>query len=372
MPKPLSAVDCVSPALDQTKRQLFAPFRLKRWWRLALVCLLTGEFVGGGGGGFPTNFTIPHIPTPPRNGKELFAFPNAEWEQLLPWVPWIVAGVVLLFLLVFLFIYVAAVYRFVLFDSVLYDRCELKGSWSRWEPSGRSYFYWSLGLFAVSMLGVGLIMGGAALIAWRGGLFHNPSDHVLALILDGGAAFLLLLLCSLVVGITGVLAKDFCVPIMAMENVGVLDAWRRLLPILSAQKLSFTGYVLMKIVLVIAAAIIVGMVSMVIFIVLLIPLVIAGLIIFFGGKAMGLTFNLATISILVILGGAVLTAFLYLLALINTPAMVFFQSYMIHFMGSRYPTLGAIVFPPPPEPPPLPLAPPPALPSPPLPEPSIG
>ena len=65
--------------------------------------------------------------------------------------------------------------------------------------------------------------------------------------------------------------------------------------------------------------------------------------------------NVTTISILVVMGGAILAGFIYLVALINTPAMVFFQSYMLHFMGSRYPALGAVVFPPPSEiPPPLP------------------
>src|ERR1035437_1309423 len=58
MSKPLSAVDCVSPALAQTKKQLFAPFQSRRWLRLAVVCILTGEFAGGGGGG-GGNFHFP-------------------------------------------------------------------------------------------------------------------------------------------------------------------------------------------------------------------------------------------------------------------------------------------------------------------------
>ena len=103
------------------------------------------------------------------------------------------------------------------------------------------------------------------------------------------------------------------------------------------------------------------------FIILLIPLGITALIIFFGGKAIGLILSVATISILVALGGGILAGFIYLIALINTPPMVFFQSYVLHFFGSRYPALGAIVFPPPPEAPP-----PPALVEPPIIEPSLG
>jgi hypothetical protein len=57
----------------------------------------------------------------------------------------------------------------------------------------------------------------------------------------------------------------------------------------------------------------------------------------------------------------------YALALISVPAVVFFVAYAIHFFGSRYPALGALlhaapplavspppVIPPPTEPPPLP------------------
>jgi len=370
MAKPLSAVDCIAPAFAQTKRQLFAPFRLKRWARMALICLITGEFAGGGGG--PSgNFNLPT--SHPRSGKSLFAIPNIDWSKFLPWLPWILAGVVLLFLFIFLWIYVASVYRFVLFDSVLHDRCELKGSWRRWEPCGRSYFYWCLAVFVVTTAGSGLLIGVPLFIAWRAGLFHLPGQHLAALILGGAALLFLMVAFFVLIAVVGLFTKDFCVPIMAMENVGALDAWRRLLPMLAAEKMAFTGYVLMKIVLAIGSAIIFGIITFLTLIVLLIPLGIAGVIIFFGGKAMGLTLNVATISILVVMGGIILTGFLYLIALISTPPMVFFQSYVLHFIGSRYETLGVVLFPPPPEtlPPSEPQIPPP-LDGLPLIEPSVG
>jgi hypothetical protein len=297
----------------------------------------------------------------------LLAHPGIDWGKLLPWLPWILAGVVVVFILIFLWIYVASVYRFVLFDSVLYDRCELKGSWGRWEPCGRSFFYWCLAILAVFVVGYSLLIGVPLLIAWRAGLFHHPGHHLLVLIL-GGAGLLFLLIALFVLGaITALFAKDFCVPIMAMEKVGVLDAWRRLLPLLAAEKMAFTGYVLMKIVLALGCAIIFGIITLLAMLALLIPLGIMAAIVFFGGKALGLTLNPATISILVVTGGIILAGILYLIALISTPPMVFFQSYMLHFFGSRYPALGAVVFPPPAETPPLP-----PHDEPPILEPSIG
>src|ERR1035437_3429025 len=92
--------------------------------------------------------------------------------------------------MVILWIYMASVYRFVLFDSVLYDRCELKGSWARWERCGRSYCLWSLSLFAVFIAGDGLLIAAPLLVAWRIGLFRHPGDHLAVLIL-GGLALLI-------------------------------------------------------------------------------------------------------------------------------------------------------------------------------------
>jgi len=44
-----SAVDAIYPAIEHTKKQLFQPFRLGQWTRLALVGLLAGELGSGGG-----------------------------------------------------------------------------------------------------------------------------------------------------------------------------------------------------------------------------------------------------------------------------------------------------------------------------------
>lgn len=350
MPKPLSAVDCISPALDRTKRQLFVPFRFRRWERLAVICMITGEFSGGGG--FPGGYN--YHPTRSRGGSTAFLSRHFDWHALEGFLPWIILGVGLLLLLILVWIYAAAVYRFVLFDSVLHDRCELKGSWSRWEAAGRSYFLWMLSLFFTVWAALLLLIGGPICAAWFAGLFEHPRAHLVSLILGGIALLFLLFVIIVTSAVVGVLAKDFCVPFMALENVGVLDAWRRLLPMLAAEKMAYTGFLLMKIVLAMGSAIIFGIATLLALIIVAIPLVIAGVILFFVGKAIGLAWNLTTISIVLILAGILLTGIFYLIALISTPPMVFFQSYLLHFFGSRYPALGAIVSPPPPEPPPAP------------------
>jgi hypothetical protein len=86
--------------------------------------------------------------------------------------------------------------------------------------------------------------------------------------------------------------------------------------------------------------------------------------------AAGLTWNLYTITLAVVVGSIVIFSLLYLMSLVSVPAVVFFPAYSIHFFASRYPALDALIHPappvvlPPPPPPDAPPDPPPLLPTP--------
>src|SRR5215475_6118845 len=62
---PVSAVDVIRPAFDHTVRQLFKPFRLGQWVRLAFTGLLAGELGTSGGCSF-------QIPWRPPNRSDQF------------------------------------------------------------------------------------------------------------------------------------------------------------------------------------------------------------------------------------------------------------------------------------------------------------
>jgi hypothetical protein len=356
MPPRLSAVQAVTPAFEQTKQQLFKPFRFRHWLNLATVSLVTGEFAGGGSGGWLEG----RFPPPPRRrggDSLLVAFADPSWERLKEFLPWILLGVAVLIVLFLLWLYAASVYRFILFDSVLYNRCELRQGWRRWKPHGYSYFLWILCLAMAVPAVLGVLIGGPIFLAWRAHIFDHPKEHLALLILGGVGLFLLFVGVLLCAAIVALFAKDFVVPVMAMENMRVLDAWRRLLPMLGAEKMSYVGYVLMKIVLAVGSAIIFGIINLLAILVLLIPMGILGVAIYFLAKAAGLTWTLGTTSIAVVLGGAAVFVIFYVIAFISAPAMVFFQSYALHFFGSRYPALGTVLFPPSPPPSPSPAMP---------------
>lgn len=335
----LSGVDAISPAMERAKHQLFAPFRFDYWLRLATLCLLTGELTGGGGG--PSGLLNFQLPSRRHGGLvEFISWPQSVDSRWMEFWPWIVTGVAVLFALALLFVYVASVFRFVLFDTVLHGRCELMAGWRRWQRQGSSYFLWLMGFGLASFAAVLIVIGVPVYLAWMAGIFNQPGEHIALLIIGG------LLLIVVVAGVTllsalgALFAKDFVVPVMALEDVGVLEGWRRVLPLLEAEKGACALYVLMKIALAVGSALLFGIVDFLVILALLIPVCIAAVVAIVVGSAAGLTWNTVTISVAVVAGGAVLTVLLYVISFVSAPAMVFFQAYSLHFFGSRYPRLG--------------------------------
>lgn len=345
----LSGVDAVTPAVEHVKKRLFQPFRWSLYWRLSLLGLLTGEFGMGGGGG---NFRVPS--GFPRDGKkdllQFFAGEADVGRFVSQWLPWIVLGVAVLVVLGLLWLYVSSVFRFVLLETVLHGRCELRAGWRRWQQPGWSFFWWQIGVSLVVLLILGVVVGLPLLLGAALGVLQNPKEHLGLAILGGLAIFFAAFAVLILNLLVWLFTKDFVVPIMALEDTGAVEGWRRFTPLLKAEKGAYTVYVLMKMVLAVGAAILFGIINLIVLLVLLIPLGIAAVGGVMAGKAAGLTWTAFTIAAAVTVGVALLLVMFWMFALINTPGMYFFQSYTLHFFGSRYARVGAILFPPPPQP----------------------
>jgi len=171
----------------------------------------------------------------------------------------------------------------------------------------------------------------------------------------------------LVLAVVFVLTKDFVVPQMALEDIGVMEGWRRLWRMIEAEKGGYAGYIGMKIVMAIAAGIVVGIATLVLGLILAIPTVAFSIIAVITGKTAGLTWNAYTITLAVVVGCVLLAIFLYVIALISVPVIVFFPAYSIYFFAARYPALSAVLYPAPPAPQIPPVATPPPYEPPPVP-----
>ena len=203
-----------------------------------------------------------------------------------------------------------------------------------------------------------LLIGIPAVFALALGWFREPKQHLVGLILGGMVLFFVFFACLLVWLVVHVLTKDFVVPQMALEDISAFEGWRRLFPQLESEKGGYAAYILMKIVMTLGVAVIIGIITFIVLLLMLIPVGGLGAIAVLGGKAAGLQWNLYTITVAVVAGCILLAIILYVISLISVPAMVFFPAYSIYFFASRYPALDALLHPAPP----LPVAPPPEAP----------
>lgn len=345
---PVSASAAIDPAFAHTKQQLLRPFRLGQWMRLGVVGLLAGEAGSSGG----CNFNYP-LSTPHQGSRH---FLGAGWPAPMGNHPLLlfalVAALIVIALgLAVLFAYIGSVMRFILFDSIIARECHIRRGWTRRKDMGSRLFVFQLGLMlatlATFLVVIGIPAGCAAALGW----FRHPGDHVLGLVLAGIAWLLVFLALVIVVAVIDVMTKDFVVPQMALEGVSAMDGWRRLWLWLKFDKGGYAGYIGMKIVLAIAAAILVGIATIIALLVLLLPIGGVGVAVAIAAKTAGWTWNLYSIALAVILGCIAFAILMSVILLLSAPAIVFFPAYSIYFFAPRYAQLAALLWPQPATPP---------------------
>jgi hypothetical protein len=341
-PAPISAIDAIAPAFRMARQELLQPFRFGFWARMAVVSFFAGEVTGGG-------ISIPNIPQHSgRSGSHwlpVAAFDPSTLLKLLPWIFAIAVASVLMFLL---FLYVHSVCRFILFDSVLTGRCSLRQGWGRWHQPGTRYFVWLIFFELIMLLLIAVFIGLPIFAWWRAGIFENPSQH-LGLLIGGGLALFMGFLAGMLIALLiAVMVKDFLVPIMALSNATLGQAWDRFKVILLAEKGPFAGYIGMKILLAMAVGVVFALIDFLLILMFVVPIILAMVV-------LGITLPAAgpagpAVLALAIMAGLVLFAILLaLIAFISVPASIFFQSYTLYFFGSRYGPLGRLLWPAPAE-----------------------
>jgi hypothetical protein len=349
---PISAVDVIAPTFQHAKQQLFKPFRIGQWVRLALLGLATGELGSAGG----CHFNVPSIPHKQPTSDQLALVP-AHLPPILRHmsVPEIVLlaslAMLLLTIVMLLFLYLNSICRFILFDSILTRQCSLREGWRKWRATGRRFFIWQLLFQIVVMMGMVILAGLPLGFAYLAGWFREPKQHLAPLILGGILFFFVLLSFLLLVILVHVLAKDFVVPLMALDDLDWRDAWERLWQMLKAEKGGYAGYIGMKVLLAIAASIVIGFIGFFIALILIMPVIIAFLLpTIRGGPGV---WNVYTITLAVVVGTVVFMLLMCVMSFISVPMVVFFPAYAIYFFAARYPALSLRLYGAPP-PPPLP------------------
>ena len=351
MPK-LNAVDAISPAFNLMKADLFSPVRWGFWVRIGILGFFTGEMSAGGGCNFnvPANWNTHH-----RNqfaAPSLFAAapPFGHWnpQALIAALPFILGAALLIGLIL---MYIGSVFRFTLFEAILNGRISIRDAWERWQQQGTRFFVFRLLLGLAFLCVVGVVALVVIAMVGVASFTHNPGAMGAGAILAIVFGFLALFLFAIPFILVYLFAKDFAVPVMALEGTTFGEAWRKVWAMVKNEPGSTAGYVGMKIVLSIATAFIFGIIILIAALFVIIPLGGIGVVSVLAGKAAGLTWTPLTITLVVALAAIFIGLLLFVVSVVSAPVSVFFPAYGLYFFAGRYQPLHDRLFPPPPAPP---------------------
>ncbi|EMA44170.1 DUF7544 domain-containing protein [Halococcus saccharolyticus] len=321
----LYAVDDVSDAYDVTRRFLF-PFTLGRWLKLALVVL----FIGGASAGFPAGFdtTVPvDQPTGPEFGAEpeFDAGPasGADIEQFLPLILTLAALVVVF---VLAFVVIGSIMEFVFVASLTEGDVTVRRYVGRYWGKGLRLlgFRIVLGLLTAAIVAIPVVV--ASVVFFDPGLGIGGAAGALALLAP--VLLFVVLVATLVSGFTTM----FVVPVMLLEDRGVLSAWGRFWPTLRGQWKQYFAYVVLELVLSIAAGVVVAVVTALALAVLAIPFGMLGVLTVVVAGGFG-DLSLAVVALLSI--GAVVFTLLafFVVLLVQVPVVTYFRYYALLVLG---------------------------------------
>ncbi len=248
----ISVTEPIGAAFDWTKQVLFHTFRFRKWAVLGFCAFLAN--LGGGSGNYRFN----------GNPFGRAATQDSEvFTRIGTWISTHLAlviglGALLLLLLVAIGLVLAWLSsrgQFMFLDGVIHDRAEVADPWKRFREHGNSLFVFQilvgLGAFAIF-----------AVVGLSGWLIARPdiaardfgSRALIALIAGGGLLFASLLVLIVVT----LLVKDFVVPIMYRRGLSATQAFAVLRwEILPGHGGSFVLFYLMKLVLSLAAAVVI-------------------------------------------------------------------------------------------------------------------
>lgn len=220
----ISVIDAVGGAYERTKRVLFEPFDIGKWFVLGFCAWLAnlGEGgVGGGGGNFSS---------PARSGRGGGGGLPPQFQEAFDWcqehLVWVIAAAVLVFLL-FIVLWVVLTWlssrgRFMFLDGVVKNRGAVVEPWHQFRTLANSLFWFRIVVGAIGLVLLALIALVSVALAWEDLQAWEFGPKAIVGFVTG---VLLLMPVGLVLFLIALLLKDFVVPVMYLRGARVLAAW---------------------------------------------------------------------------------------------------------------------------------------------------
>ena len=342
----LSAIDAIGPAFTRVGTMLFSPFRFRTWLKMGFIGWLGGGLVTASGGNSSLRSAFPHrIPQgqlPPEAGDITRIFRSIH---LADYFHFIVIAIACAIVLGLIFQYLFCRFRFILFDSIITGQPVIGRGWRNYASQANRYFGFWLVFRLVSWAAVVVIVGIPVWHAYKNGAFNG--DNSLSEFIGVIASIALTALASAIVfAVVSTLMKDFVMPVLALDDLPLGDAWSAVWRVVASEPGAWAGYMAMKVVCAIGAAVTLAIAMVVALLPALIVIGIpVGLV--FGVGALAFKTLGASVGIAICVVGALLAAvgFFSIFLVLSAPISVFFASYAFYFFGGRYPKLAALLWP---------------------------
>lgn len=231
-------------AWGRTKKLLFKPFDIGRWFVIGFSAWLAMLGRGSGGGNFP-NFgnSIDESKVEAGNAiQTLFA----EFQALLekPWVIGLIVGVITFsFLFGILFCWLRSRGDFMFVHHLYNPDSTIKDCWQRSKQHTQSLFQWRIIFFFIAL---GFIAFEGYFI-WKqllSPLISSEFEWSSSLAMPLFIHIVLFIVWAIAINVIIVFLKDFVVPIMYWQNCSASSAWTHVLALCNEHPFSAIGYLL--------------------------------------------------------------------------------------------------------------------------------
>jgi hypothetical protein len=331
--RPLSATECISPAIERTKLVLFSPFRLGRTWKLSAtsyVCMMGTMF-------FP--FPLVYLAFVP------FAYKAGGKGAAAA----VTIGVVFFTALFTWLFYVCSRLQFAWFDMVANHGEFVAPAWRKY---GMQSWRWSnlklaLGAVITLMTAVPTVAFVRRLIPYFRSLpvtqrGQPPSPELMHAILSVYASYALLMLFFGLIFFVFSLLASFIVPSLALENTSLSEAFRRMWELVRREPGEFALFALLKLVLGLAGYMCANIAWEIV--VLLATLIVGAVVLLFGFLLHLVGVPSVLLTVLGVLVGIVwYFGIFYTLLFAIGPVFTFLDAYALYYLGGRYPMLGDLL-----------------------------
>lgn len=247
----ISATRPIQPAIEWTKKILFAPFNLEKWFVMGFCAFLATLTFNMPGLNFPFTGAFQDLSKNgnPEHLRQIF---SQRMDQTLSWVNLNLVLFIILGVLALLTILVISILLqwlssrgiFMFLDNVIRNEARVSAAWDYYKEKAWSLFSFRVIFNFVSLplfLAVILLCYYTALPDIRT-LQFGPSAIL-------GIVLAIILIPTTIIGIATVhmLLVDFIAPIMVLRNIKVMDAWRVFIrEIMPGQTMPLTWFYAMR------------------------------------------------------------------------------------------------------------------------------